>query len=121
GERALLDDLGNPLNYSTLSPIEIMFSILRWSAAPGASRHHWGSDIDVYDAHTQKPEMVKLVPSECIENGPAAPMHEWLDSLISQNAAFGFYRPYNTDLGGVSPERWHLSYSPVSRRISEQY
>ena len=28
--------------------------------------------------------------------------------------AFGFFRPYATDRGGVSPEPWHLSYAPVA-------
>jgi hypothetical protein len=28
--------------------------------------------------------------------------------------AFGFYRPYATDRGGVTPEPWHLSYAPVA-------
>jgi hypothetical protein len=27
---------------------------------------------------------------------------------------FGFFRPYRTDRGGVTPEPWHLSYAPVS-------
>ena len=27
---------------------------------------------------------------------------------------FGFFRPYRTDRGGVSPEPWHLSYAPVA-------
>jgi hypothetical protein len=27
---------------------------------------------------------------------------------------YGFFRPYRTDRGGVSPEPWHLSYVPVS-------
>ena len=30
--------------------------------------------------------------------------------------AFGFFRPYATDRGGVSPEPWHLSYAPVAAR-----
>jgi hypothetical protein len=29
--------------------------------------------------------------------------------------AYGFYRPYATDHGGVSPEPWHLSHAPVAR------
>lgn len=69
GERALLDDHGNPLLVNDLSPTEIMFAILRWSALPGCSRHHWGTDIDVYDANTQSPGEVKLVSSECEDNG----------------------------------------------------
>ena len=28
--------------------------------------------------------------------------------------AFGFFRPYATDRGGVAPEPWHLSYAPVA-------
>ncbi len=121
GERPLMDDQERVLNFSTLSPTEIVFAILRWSAIPGCSRHHWGSDIDVYDRKMQAPEEVKLVPSECIENGPAALLHNWLDDQISQNKAFGFFRPYSTDRGGISPERWHLSYYPISRRIIDSY
>lgn len=121
GERQLVDDLGNKLDYGQLSPREIMFAILRWSAIPGCSRHHWGTDIDVYDGASQKPEEVKLVPSECMGNGPAARLHEWLDSQIAQGQSFGFYRPYRTDHGGIAPEPWHLSYDPVSHRMMNFY
>jgi LAS superfamily LD-carboxypeptidase LdcB len=121
GERILLDENERPLEFSKLSPIEIIMAILRWSALPGSSRHHWGSDIDVYDAKTQTEEEVKLVPSETILNGPAARLHEWLDSKIASDSAYGFYRPYATDRGGVAPERWHLSYYPISRRYLESY
>ena len=30
--------------------------------------------------------------------------------------AFGFYRPYTRDRGGVVPEPWHLSHAPVAAR-----
>lgn len=119
GERPLLDDEGNTLNYADLSPKEIMFAILRWSAIPGCSRHHWGTDIDVYDGKTQRAEMVQLVPAECENNGPAAALHDWLDARMMQDSAFDFFRPYKTDRGGVSPERWHLSFYPLSRRYLE--
>jgi len=121
GERQLLDDLERPLEFSQLSPTQIVFAILRWSALPGCSRHHWGSDIDVYDAKTQSAADVKLVHSECIGSGPAAKLHEWLDSQFSQKNDFGFFRPFVTDQGGVSPERWHLSYYPISRRVIDVY
>lgn len=121
GERPLLDDLEKPLDYSKLSPNEIIFAILRWSAIPGCSRHHWGSDIDVYDGNTQTAQDVKLVPSECENNGPASALHSWLDMQFAQNNGFGFFRPFASDLGGVSPERWHLSYYPVSRRMIDEY
>ena len=121
GERPLYDKNGVLLKYSQLSPVEIMWAILQWSALPGASRHHWGTDIDVYDGKTQRPAEVKLIPDECENGGPSAALHEWLDSLIFQKSSWGFYRPYQTDTGGVSPERWHLSYAPLSSRINEMY
>lgn len=121
GERVLLDDQEKPLEFNSLSPREIVYSILRWSAIPGCSRHHWGTDIDIFDGKTQTLENVQLVPSECIGSGPASGLHEWLDARIDQREAFGFYRPYKTDRGGISPERWHLSYYPHSRRIMEAF
>lgn len=121
GERQLTDDHGNALNFHELSPTQIIFAILRWSALPGCSRHHWGTDIDVFDGSTQKPEEVKLVPSECIDGGPAALLHEWLDHRMRTKTSYGFYRPYETDRGGVAPEKWHLSYSPVASKLLEKY
>jgi LAS superfamily LD-carboxypeptidase LdcB len=121
GERALMDDFGSPLVYQVLTPTEIMFSILRWSALPGASRHHWGSDIDIFDGSKQKVEDVQLTPQECEGDGPAAKLHDWLDEQINNNESFGFYRPYASDKGGVSPERWHLSYWPISQEIYKSY
>lgn len=121
GERQLIDDQERPLDFSKLSPIEIVMAILRWSALPGCSRHHWGTDIDVYDGKTQRAEEVKLVPSETIGKGPSAKLHEWLDTRMTSDTAFGFYRPYATDHGGVSPERWHLSYHALSRRYLESF
>jgi LAS superfamily LD-carboxypeptidase LdcB len=121
GERDLFDEKGNLLDYSTLSPREILNAILRWSAVPGASRHHWGTDMDVFDAHTQRREDVKLLPSECEESGPAAEMHRWLDFVIKRDKSYGFFRPYKTDRGGVSPERWHLSHYEISRRMMDTY
>lgn len=121
GERPLLDKEGKELEYSTLSSEEVMYAILRWSALPGSSRHHWGTDIDVFDANTQRPEEVKLIPEESKAGGPAAGLHDWLDSQIAQNKAFNFYRPYQRERGGVSPERWHLSYFPLSSRFLGLY
>ena len=36
---------------------------------------------------------------------------EWLAANLGD---YGFFRPYRTDRGGVSPEPWHLSYAPLS-------
>ena len=115
GELAVLDSSARPLDITTLSPRELTFAILRWSALPGASRHHWGTDIDVFDA-TARPSgyEIELIPGEYENGGFFAPFSEWLDARIANGTSFGFFRPYDRDRNGVAPERWHLSYAPVS-------
>lgn len=112
GERALYDRSGALLTHADLSPDELLETILTWSALPGGSRHHWGSDIDLIDAAAvPSGYQVQLVPAEYAAEGIFAPLTAWLD----QHAArYGFFRPYATDRGGVSPEPWHFSYAPVS-------
>src|SRR5688572_2341659 len=50
GERPMQDRAGQPIDALTLSPADRVTAILWWSALPGASRHHWGTDFDVMDA-----------------------------------------------------------------------
>ena len=114
GERDVLDSTGKILDISEMSDKALLFAILRWSALPGLSRHHFGSDIDVFDAGQQDRTSVELVPAEVEGNGPSSAMHSALDGLIESHASFSFYRPYQNDVGGIAPERWHLSYQPVS-------
>jgi hypothetical protein len=46
-------------------PQEIFEAILRWSALPGTSRHHWGTELDVIDGSRITAGMkVNLVPEE---------------------------------------------------------
>lgn len=117
GLRTLYDDKGVALDFSTLTPTEIVYAILRWSALPGASRHHWGTDIDVYDK-SRMPEgyKVELLPSETEEGGVFAEFHLWLDDNLKNH---NFYRPYAHDLGGIAPEKWHLSYFPISNEYQK--
>src|SRR5687767_1631830 len=49
GERPLYDEAGNVRAHASLDPAQLIEGILCWSALPGASRHHWGTDIDVID------------------------------------------------------------------------
>jgi len=121
GQRAVLDSEAVPLDITRLSPEELVFAILRWSALPGASRHHWGTDLDVYDAAaTPEGYEIELIPDEVNPGGMFGPLHAWLDERIVAGTAFGFFRPYDRDRGGVAPERWHLSFRPVADRHLEQ-
>jgi LAS superfamily LD-carboxypeptidase LdcB len=123
GELPVLDSQAIPLDISHLTEKDLVFSILRWSALPGASRHHWGTDLDLIDA-AAVPEgyEVQLIPKEVNSGGMFGPMHDWLEDRIDRGRAFGFFRPYEQDRQGVAPERWHLSHAPVAdafeRRLS---
>lgn len=123
GLRPVMDHEGkHPLDISKLSAKEKIFSILRWSALPGASRHHWGTDMDIFDRKALTPEYrLQLIPEETHPKGIFGPLHLWLDERLANNTSFGFYRPYEIDLGGVSPEKWHISYAPLSREFAQQY
>lgn len=120
GERPLLDSAGQPLDVAHMSPEETVFAILRWSALPGGSRHHWGTDFDVIDAAAVPEDYrVQLTPEEVADEGVFGPFHCWLDERIASGQSFGLFRPYAEDRGGVAPERWHLSYAPRAREFQE--
>lgn len=112
GQRALLDRDSQPLRALDLSTAERIAAILVWSALPGASRHHWGSDCDVIDRHALGPGMkVHLVSADYAPGGRYAALAAWLAAHAHEH---GFFHPYDRDRGGVQPEPWHLSYAPVA-------
>jgi len=119
GLRPILDHDSQPLDPAILSEEEKVFAILRWSMLPGASRHHWGTEIDVCD-YSALPQdyQLQLVPQEYDKGGYLASFSTWLDDNI---ADCGFYRPYRQDLGGVSREPWHLSYLPIAVEAQKEY
>jgi LAS superfamily LD-carboxypeptidase LdcB len=110
GRRPLLDAAGRPLDAKQLSDQQIVEAILLWSALPGASRHHWGTEIDVIDrAALPAGHQTQMVPQEYRAGGVFEQLGQW----IPQHCAdFGFFLPYDVDRGGVQPEPWHLSYAP---------
>ena len=112
GERPLYGPDGQMREHAALSPSELVEAIACWSAVPGASRHHWGSELDVIDlASMPEGYRVRLLPEEAAPGGVFHALHRWLDEHM---ARFGFFRPYRTFRGGVFPEAWHLSYAAVS-------
>ena len=112
GERPLYDAHGNVREHAKLNEAELIDAIVCWSAVPGGSRHHWGTEIDVIDrAALPDGYRVRLLPEEAAPGGVFHLLHRWLDENM---ARFGFYRPYRAFRGGFYPEPWHLSYAPVS-------
>ncbi|KKD62090.1 peptidase M15 [Grimontia sp. AD028] len=112
GLRPMLDGDGTPLDASQLSDDDKVRAILRWSALPGASRHHWGTDIDIY-ARNLLPEdiSIQLEPWEYL-TGHQKPFFDWL--LVNMKT-HGFYLPYREDKGGVAFEPWHISHIPTTK------
>lgn len=88
---------------------ERALKILEYSSMPGTSRHHWGTDIDLNSLN-----------NSFFEKGEGKQIYAWL----TQNAAeYGFCQPY-TEKGserpyGYNEERWHWSYMPVARPLTQ--
>jgi LAS superfamily LD-carboxypeptidase LdcB len=117
GDRPLLDPCGRPLVAASLDDATLIEAILCWSALPGGSRHHWGTDCDLIDA-AALPEgyRVRLVPEEYAAGGVFERLTPWLDEHM---ARFGFYRPYASVGCGAGVEPWHVSYWPVAQEALE--
>ncbi len=113
GQRPVLAADGSELVVADLSDEQRLFAILRWSALPGTSRHHWGTDMDIWDSAAVAADYrLRLVPGEYAASGPFARLGRWLDTPRLRD--LGFARPYARDTGGVAPEPWHLSYLPLA-------
>lgn len=112
GERILRGRDNSVLDSAALSPAERVAAILVWSALPGASRHHWGSDCDLVDRRTAPAQgPIDLLDVDFAPDGRYAALNDWLGERATD---YGFFRPYDQDRGGVLPEPWHLSFAPVA-------
>ena len=88
----------------------IIKEVLNYSAMPGTSRHHWGTDID----------FVSVNPS-FFDTPHGIKIFLWL----SNNAPkFGFFMPYSPDRknkNGYKDEKWHWSYKPIATKFLSSY
>lgn len=122
GKRSILDENNRAIEVGSLSSLERIEKLMRWSALPGASRHHWGSDMDIYDRSAVEPDYdLQLVSDEYTGKGPFAPLIIWLREYLSQSASPDFFFPYLDDHGGISPEPWHISYRPVAESRAQHW
>lgn len=120
GELPLWTIGGEKLDPAALSANEKIHAIMLWSALPGASRHHWGTDFDVYDESSVQAskQAFMLVPAEYEGEGPCAKMSTWVHKHADE---FGFSFPYAKFVGGVAAEPWHLSYINIANKIEAQF
>jgi hypothetical protein len=95
--------------WASLSADDKQREILQASSAPGISRHHWGSDADLFSTE----------PVDWRAGGQFADEYSWLQ----RNAAtFGFLQSFTAAsqaAGGYIEERWHWSYYPLAQALLE--
>ena len=100
GQLPIRDCSGLVVSPDSLSDIEKINTILTWSALPGASRHHWGTDIDVYDkdAVTKKKWQFELVPDEYVGSGPCSSLNHFLNENLHKYGCLLYTSPSPRDL-----------------------
>ncbi|OGI65195.1 hypothetical protein A3A95_03915 [Candidatus Nomurabacteria bacterium RIFCSPLOWO2_01_FULL_39_18] len=89
--------------------------ILEFSSAPGTSRHHWGSDIDINRVNP-------LYAGSARDEIEREKIYAW---LVKNAAQFGFCQTYTLKnearKTGYKEERWHWSYLPLSKALTQEY
>lgn len=120
GKLKLLDPDGKPFPKMPETPEARMRAILLWSALPGASRHHFGTELDVVDGNSVPAGYeVELTEEEC--SGIFAPFHAWLSEQIAKKKSCGFERVFVPGTGKVRPERWHISHRPSAKALEKVF
>lgn len=121
GERKVHDDNGNALNLTALSDWEKCQAILRWSALPGASRHHWGTEVDIFDSDLLPVnQSLQLEPWEYEKGGYFFELSQWMQENL---ARFDFALPFSAlaDEIKIGREPWHISYLPLAEMAQRQF
>ena len=112
GVLPILDINEKPIEISSLIEIDLIHSIMLFSALPGASRHHWGSDFDIFpSAAIENGYKPQLLQSEFFAGGVAAELNQWLKETLPRTE---FSRPYEKFQQGIAAEPWHISYLPIA-------
>lgn len=99
---------GRRLNETQHDPTARAIKILEYSAMPGASRHHWGTEVDF-----------NRLQNSYYEKGSGLVVYNWL----KQNAAtYGFCQPYTAGrTQGHREEKWHWSYRPLAAKFQRKW
>lgn len=118
GKLTVLDANEKAVEIETLNSLEKIQAIMLYTALPGASRHHWGTDFDIFPAAAiESGHLVQLVSSEFNDQGVAAEFQEWLKEVLPSTA---FFRPYDKFQNGIASEPWHISYYPLANDALQQ-
>lgn len=89
-------------------PFKRVEAILNYSAMPGTSRHHWGTDIDINSVNTSYFETAK-----------GKKVYEWLTNHAHE---YGFCQTYTAGReDGYNEEQWHWSYLPLAKHYYHNF
>jgi hypothetical protein len=102
-----------PTGARSLTDDEKQMEILQASSAPGISRHHWGTDFDIFSDQ----------PAEWTTAGAGRNFLDEYSWLLGNASMYGFIQAF-TPLSayrqlGYMEERWHWSYWPVAQALLE--
>ncbi len=100
--------------------LDLIKKITEFSAMPGTSRHHWGTDADILDISVMQPSN-PLSPSHYItKKGVYFKLNDW---MIHNAERFDFYEAYTDDptRTGYEFEPWHYSYKPIANDYLAAY
>ena len=101
--------LPKPLTrFDNLTKDQRALRILEFTAMPSASRHHWGTDIDINEVN---PSYWASMRGER--------EYKW---LVENAPKFGFCQVYSANRQtGYKEEKWHWSYLPIARNLTNEY
>ena len=116
GQQSVLDKNGQPLTVTALEPAALMHAILHWSALPGASRHHWGSDFDVFDPRPFRDGA--NVTTGAVECDPRSLFSCLAMAYRARTRVWLFFLTHVIKVALQEP--WHLSYRPLATQLQQQ-
>ncbi len=85
--------------------------IMQYSAMPGTSRHHWGTEVDL-----------NSTSDSYFATAAGAKVYKWLTDHASE---YGFCQTYDSKgisrHEGYNEEKWHWSYFPIADPLLKKY
>ncbi len=89
-----------------------VYKIIEYTAIPGTSRHHWGTEVDLRDSSKRNTKYLK--------SDSNSKYQKWMQENAHK---FGFYLAYtdNKFRKGYNYESWHYSYREISKPMLNAY
>ena len=104
---------------SLKSTERVVQEIVKYSAIPGTSRHHWGTDLDIIDLNPNLSGDM-LTAQNYLKGGAYHDLYQW---LLKHAHTYGFYEAYTNDPNrtGFKYEPWHWSFAELSIPMLENF